>query len=407
MGADIELFCSSCALCQTMKDSTQKPARLLHSLPIPDWPWQSVGLDFMGPLPKPKGYDYLLVIIDRFTLQVHLLPTTTRATAKAVAWLFFTEIVRLHGMPESIVSDRDSKFTSKFWKELHRLMGMKLLMSTSFHPQTDGAMEWANCSIGQVLRALVHNSQNNWAEHCPMVEFALNSSMSTSTGYMPFELNYGYIPQLGQCLNTDTKFVSVHQFTEQALWNVMAAHDAIIAARVMQTHHVNRHQRTGDAFAPGDRVYLSTKNLALPKGRAKKLLPKFIGPYKVVEAHTATSTVTLELPPELIARWVHPTFHTSLLRAHIPNDDARFPCRDMKSYYDFGAADKPEWFIDEILTPPLGGPNGPGIPGPLDIGRCDVGAHCIVQGACSSRRIPRAAWGQTTPQLTLQDAVVT
>ena len=101
-------------------------------------------------------------------------------------------------------------------------------------------------------------------------------------GYVLFELNYGYIPQLGQCLNTDTKFVGVHQFTEQALWNVMAAHDAIIAARVMQTHHANRHQQTGDAFVPGNRVYLSTKNLALPKGRAKKLLPKFIGPYKVV-----------------------------------------------------------------------------------------------------------------------------
>ena len=138
MRANIELFCSLCALCQTTKDSTQKPAGLLHSLPIPDWPWQSVGLDFMGPLPKSKGYNYLLVVIERFMSQVHLLPTTTCMTMKAVAWLFFMEIVRLHGMPESIVSDQDPKFTSKFWKKLHRLMGMKLLMSTSFHAQTDG-----------------------------------------------------------------------------------------------------------------------------------------------------------------------------------------------------------------------------------------------------------------------------
>ena len=118
----------------------------------------------------------------------------------------------------------------------------------------------------------------------------------------------------------------------------------------MQTHHVNRHQRTGNAFVPGDRVYLSTKNLALPKGRAKKLLPKFIGLYKVVEAHTAASTVTLELLPELTAQWVHPTFHMSLLRAHIPNDNARFPHHDTKACYDFGAADEPEWFVDEILA---------------------------------------------------------
>ena len=103
-------------------------------------------------------------------------------------------------------------------------MGTKLLMSTSFHPQTDGATEWANCSIGQVLRALVRNSQNDLAEHCPMVELALNSSVSASMGYVPFKLNYGYIPQLGQRLNADTKFVGVRQFTEQALWNVTAAH---------------------------------------------------------------------------------------------------------------------------------------------------------------------------------------
>ena len=196
----------------------------------------------MGPLPKSKGYDYLLVIIDRLMLQVHLLPTTTHVTVKAVTWLFFTEIIRLHGMLESIVSDQDPKFTAKFWKELHRLMGTKLLMSTSFHPQMDGATEWANRSISQVLQALVHNSQNDWEEHCPMVEFALNSSMNTSTGYVPFELNYGYIPQLGQCLNTDMKFVCVRQFVEQVLWNAMAAHDAIIAARVMQMHHMNHHR---------------------------------------------------------------------------------------------------------------------------------------------------------------------
>ena len=137
---------------------------------------------------------------------------------------------------------------------------------------------------------------------------------------------------------------------EQVWWNIMAAHDAIIAACGMQMHHANRHRRPGDAFAPGNRVHLSTKNLVLPKGRAKKLLPKFIGPYKVVEMHTAASTVTLELPPELTTQRVHPTFHVSLLRAHIPNDDARFPCRDTKAYYDFRAANDPEWFIDEILA---------------------------------------------------------
>jgi len=117
------------------------------------------------------------------------------------------------------------------------------------------ADRWSNGagkrSISQVLWALVHNNQKDWAELCPMVEFVLNSSVSASTGYTPFELNYGYIPQLGQCLCTDMMFVGVKQFAQQALWNVMMAHDAIIASHVMQTHHVNRQRRPCNIYSPG------------------------------------------------------------------------------------------------------------------------------------------------------------
>jgi transposase InsO family protein len=350
MGADIELFCSSCTSCQTTKDSTQKPQGLLHSLPIPTRPWQSIGMDFLGPLPQSNGHDYLLVVIDRLTSQVHLVPTTTRVTSKEVAWLFLKEVIRLHGVPDSIVSDRDTKFTSIFWRELQRLMGIKLLMSTAFHPQTDGATERANRSIGQVLRALVRNDQRDWADKCPIVEFALNSNISATTGYAPFELNHGFIPPLSQRLSVNTRFTGVKQFAQQALWNLTAAHDAIIESRVVQTHHANSTRRTGSTIAPGHLVYLSTKNLALPKGRAKKLLPKFIGPYKVVEANMPASTATLELPPDLMARRIHPTFHVNLLRTYVPNDSERFPRRDVKSFYDFGTDHEQEWFVDEILA---------------------------------------------------------
>ena len=104
------------------------------------------------------------------------------------------EVVRLHGIPESIVSDQDTKFASIFWKELHRLMGSKLLMSTAFHPQTDGAMEQVNKSIAQILRTIVSNDQKDWLGKCLMVEFTINSSVNTTTGYAPFELNHGYMP---------------------------------------------------------------------------------------------------------------------------------------------------------------------------------------------------------------------
>ena len=141
MATDIEAFCKLCGKCQTNKTNTLKPQGFLHSLPIPDNPWQSVGMDFMGPLPQSQGNDYLSVIIDQLTSQVHLVPTTMQVTAKEVVWLFLKEVVRLHGVPKSIVSDRDTKFMSMFWHELHRLMGTKLLMSTAFHPQMDGATD--------------------------------------------------------------------------------------------------------------------------------------------------------------------------------------------------------------------------------------------------------------------------
>ena len=105
--------------------------------------------------------------------------------------------MRLHAIPESIVSDRDTQFTSIFWKELQKLMGTKLLMSMAFHPQTDGATEQAKRSIAQILQTIVDNDQKHWSEKCSMAEFTINSSVNTTTGYAPFELNYGYMPQSG------------------------------------------------------------------------------------------------------------------------------------------------------------------------------------------------------------------
>ena len=151
MVQDIEAFCMSCSACAASKDTNSKPRGLLHNLPIPDRPWQSIGMDFLGPLPKSNNFNYLLVIIDRLTSQLHLVPTTTTVTAKGVAWIVLKEVVRLHRIPESIVSNRDAQFTSIFWRELQKLMGTKLLMSTAFHPQTDGATERANRSIAQIL----------------------------------------------------------------------------------------------------------------------------------------------------------------------------------------------------------------------------------------------------------------
>jgi hypothetical protein len=127
------------------------------------------------------------------------------------------------------------KFTLIFWHELQRIMGVKLLMSTVFHPQTDGVMEQANRSIGPILHTIVRSDQQDWAQKCPIVELALNSNISSMTGFVPFKLNSGYMPRIGLPMSTNTKFTSVRQFTQQARMNLLAAHDVIIESHISQT----------------------------------------------------------------------------------------------------------------------------------------------------------------------------
>ena len=349
MAKDVEMFCKSCGTCQTTKTSTLKPRGLLHSLPIPEAPWQSIAMDFVGPFPECMGHDYLLVVICRLTSLVHLIPTNTSARATDIAWLFLRDIVRLHGLPETIVSDRDPKFVSKFWRELHRLMGVKLLMSTAYHPQTDAMGERAIRGITQVLRGAVAPDQSDWVDRLPMTEFAVNSSINDSTGFAPFELTYGAMPRIFHKTGI-TPLLGVKSFAEKALTNLAIAHDSIIASHTFQTHYANRHRSAEEPLRNGDLVYLSTKNLNLPRHWARKLMPTFIGPYPIVGASPETSNYTLKLPIELQAQNIHLTFHVSLLKPHVPNDDNRFPSRDIHVYYDFGYGDEAEQEVDEILA---------------------------------------------------------
>lgn len=349
MGKDCDKFCLSCAVCQMSKTSNQKAPGLLHNMPIPAYPWQSIGMDFVGPFPVDGGFDYLWVIICRLTSLVHLVPLSVRVKTTELAWFYVRDVVRLHGMPETIVSDRDSKFTAKFWRELHRIMGTKLLMSTSFHPPTDGQSERAIRSIGQIMRSTVAPDQRDWVSKIPLVEFAINSSINSSTGFAPFELTYGFMPRFIPFPPERLRFRGVAEFAQTARATLEMAHDAIIEARVASTYHANQRRSEETPHKVGDKVYLSTKNLNLPKHRARKLAPKFIGPFRVTAAWPATSDYDLELSPELIARQIHPRFHASLLRAFEPNDDQLFPSRESKRFYDFGMPDDDEWLVDEVF----------------------------------------------------------
>jgi hypothetical protein len=163
------------------KGNYQAPSGKIHPLPIPMRPWEWVGMDFIRLFPEVDDYNYLWVVICRMSSMVHLIPVNTRMTASQLSVIYMHEVVCLHGLPSSIVSDRDPKFTSKWWCELHRIMGTKLLMSTLFHPQTDGAMEQANRSIGQMFRVMVNPDQKDWVQKRPLIEFMIKSRIGSAT----------------------------------------------------------------------------------------------------------------------------------------------------------------------------------------------------------------------------------
>jgi hypothetical protein len=212
-------------MCQAMKTINQRPQGLFHSLPIPTKPWSSIGMDFVGPFPLVDNFDYIWVILCRLTSLVHLITLRTTMTASQLAPLFMNHIVHLHGLPETIASDRDPKFMSLFWTEIHRLLGIKLAKSTAFHPQTNRASERMIHKMSQVLCTVVRPDQLDWPKHLPMTEFAINSSMSASTGFAPFELTYGYLLQIIQSVG-ESLFSGVQDFADDA-------RDMVITTRLL------------------------------------------------------------------------------------------------------------------------------------------------------------------------------
>ncbi|ESK82626.1 reverse transcriptase-rnase h-integrase [Moniliophthora roreri MCA 2997] len=222
-------------------------------------------------------------------------------------------------------------------------------MSTAFHPQTDGASEHSIRNCNQILRATIQPNQRNWLNKLPIVEFAINSSISETTGFSPFELNYGYLPTMMWEVHYVKKVPpGVHAFAIQAMQNLYDAHNSIIEAQVSQTHYSNKKRRPDPEIKEGSKVYLLTKNLNMPKDCTTKLCPKYIGPYLVIKAYPTSSTYELELPEDLKKHRIHPVFHVSLLWPHGENDEILFPNRSKAEPYDFGAPPDTEFFVDSI-----------------------------------------------------------
>ena len=190
-----------CEVCQRTKPSPSLRAPL-QSLPIARDCWKSVSMDFIFGLPADKeARTGVLVIVDRFSKMVHLVPVKDTINAQETACVFLDTVFRLHGMPETIISDRDPRFVASFWKHLFDLLGTQLCMSTTAHPESDGQTERVNRVLVGILRSYASNLYKNWSQFVPMAEFAINNSMHVSHGHTPFYVNNLRHPRVPSTLN--------------------------------------------------------------------------------------------------------------------------------------------------------------------------------------------------------------
>lgn len=192
MKAMVAKFVAECMICQQAKPDRSKYPGLLQPLPIPSAAWQFISMDFIEGLPKSHGKDCILVVVDRFTKYSHFIPLSHPFTTAGIAKLFFDNIYKLHGLPESIVSDRDKIFTSSFWQELFKLSKVSLCLSSSYHPQSDSQTERVNQCLETFLRCFVHACPSKWMDWLSAAEFWYNTAPHSAIGCSPFEALYGY-----------------------------------------------------------------------------------------------------------------------------------------------------------------------------------------------------------------------
>ncbi|KAK5775809.1 hypothetical protein PVK06_043751 [Gossypium arboreum] len=192
MKRDISDFVSRCLICQQVKAEHQVPSGLLQPITIPEWKWDRVTMDFVSGLPlSASKKDAIWVIVDRLTKSAHFIPVRTDFSLDKLAELYVSQIIRLHGVPISIVSDRDPRFTSRFSKKLQEALGTKLHFSTAFHPQTDGQSERIIQILEDMLRCCILEFSGAWERYLPLVEFAYNNSFQSSIKMAPYEALYG------------------------------------------------------------------------------------------------------------------------------------------------------------------------------------------------------------------------
>ncbi|WVZ84351.1 hypothetical protein U9M48_031391 [Paspalum notatum var. saurae] len=314
MKREIAKYVLECDVCKRVKADHLKPGGMLQPLNIPAWKWEDIHMDFVVGLPRTqKGYDSIWVIIDRFTKSAHFLPVKTVYRANTYAELYIAKIVSLHGVPQTITSDRGSVFVSRFWEQLQNALGTKLIHSSAYHPQTSGQVKRVNQIVEDMLRVCALAYSTKWDECLPLAEFAYNNSYQKSLNMAPFEALYGRRCRTPLNWSEPGERVTFGpDLVTQAEEQVKFIQSNLKSAQSRQKSYSDRRRRPL-VFEKGDHVYLRVSPMKGVHrfGVKGKLAPRYVGPFKITEK-CGPVAYRLELPPHLAA--VHDVFHVSQLK---------------------------------------------------------------------------------------------
>ncbi|PNX78431.1 transposon Tf2-1 polyprotein, partial [Trifolium pratense] len=313
MKSDVTNFIKACSTCQQTKHPTHSPYGLLQPLPIPTGVWEDISMDFIVGLPPFQHFTVVFVVVDRFSKAAHFGMLPTHFTATKVADLFATMVSKLHGMPKSIISDRDPIFMSKFWQQLFILSGTVLRMSTAYHPQTDGQTEIVNKALQQYLRCFVHDQPKKWGAFLHWAEWHYNTSQHSSTGFTPFEVVYGKKPpSIPQYVSGTTPIEALDATLTDRETILQVLRKKLLKAQDDMKKFADKH-RIPHPFKEGDFAYVKLRpyrQTSVAGHRIQKLAKRYFGPFKLIRAMGPVA-FELALPPD---SKIHPVFHVSQLK---------------------------------------------------------------------------------------------
>ncbi|GJV67381.1 hypothetical protein Tco_1482890 [Tanacetum coccineum] len=345
--AIIAEYVYKCLTCSTVRAECQKSSGLLIQPEIPTWKWERITMDFISKLTKMSNeHDTIWVIIDRLTKSAHFIPTRATDSMETLTRLYIKEIVSQHGVPISIISDRDSHFTSRFWQSMQNALGTQLDMSMTYRPETDRQSERTIQTLEDMLRAYVIDFGKGWVRHLPLVEFYYNNSYHASIKAAPFEALYGRKCQSPVCWAEvgDVQLTGpeiIHETTKK----IVQIRQRLQAARDRQRSYANIMQKPLE-FQVGDRVILKVSPWkgVIRFGKRGKLNPRYIGPFKILKK-VGPLAYKLELLEELSN--VHSTFHISNLKKCLSDESLVIPMKELRLDDKLNFVEEPIEIMDQ------------------------------------------------------------